>query len=121
MTDRNESLRLLAGAAHRGALSEPVSDLPEDAQDHLLCDACGGPCNAVDAVIDRTQTIVLCGAVYGNGCDRWLDQVEAGEDLADLLAEEQEEEMPCPDCDDPDCDDFHCPICGSKRCNGYCL
>lgn len=50
----------------------------------LRCDVCGGPCDGTDAVTDRAGTVVLCGAVYGNGCDRFLAAVDSGEDVADV-------------------------------------
>jgi len=41
--------------------------LVEDGETGSVCAACGGPCNATDAVADDSG-LVWCGSVYGNGC-----------------------------------------------------
>lgn len=35
--------------------------------DDSICSACGGPCDAVDAVA-LDSGLAFCGSVYGNGC-----------------------------------------------------
>jgi hypothetical protein len=38
----------------------------QDVKEPVLCDECGHPCHADDAVSD--DFIVLCGSLRGNGC-----------------------------------------------------
>jgi hypothetical protein len=38
----------------------------QDTDEPVLCDECGHPCHADDAVTDGT--IALCGSLRGNGC-----------------------------------------------------
>jgi hypothetical protein len=45
----------------------------------VVCDACGGPCDAADAVTD--DCVNLCGGFYGNGCAD--DDNDAGAMLVD--------------------------------------
>jgi hypothetical protein len=50
-----------------------------DDDDAVVCDACGGPCDAADAVTD--DCVNLCGGFYGNGCAD--DDNDAGAMLVD--------------------------------------
>jgi len=48
----------------------------QDIEEPVLCDECGHPCHADDAITDGT--IALCGSLRGNGCaDRAIDEWRA--------------------------------------------
>jgi len=38
----------------------------QDVEEPVMCDECGHPCHADDAVTDGS--IALCGSLRGNGC-----------------------------------------------------
>jgi hypothetical protein len=61
----------------RATLTEAaLTELADDVR-AVRCDVCGGPCDAVDSWSDGT--LVLCGQVYGNGCDAFSDVGDLGD------------------------------------------
>jgi hypothetical protein len=56
----------------KAALTELADDVRA-----VRCNVCGGPCDAVDSWSDGT--LVLCGKVYGNGCDAFSDVGDLGD------------------------------------------
>jgi hypothetical protein len=59
------------GGSRHGVHWWPSGDTVAEDDPSLSCDRCGGPVDSLDGWTDGT--LVLCGSMRGNGCDRTIE------------------------------------------------